>query len=394
MARLTRARTARTLLAALVTAGATLATTGGVAGATPILAGGSGPVHSNGVPTKFAPASTSWTSAENGWVYGETLSCPGGGCPTLLRTTDGGQTWQDMSAPDVPPSQFGGVSIRVTFGDDQMGVIDNAQRLYVTTDGAKHWTETPLPVSADSDPFITEVTATDDYIYVIARTGMYENAYMRLFYLPNGSTTWRSATGGKMAGSGGGDVAQVDGSVYAALTSPPSQPEYWVSDDGVSWRELNSPCDQGGDVRIRDAGDDGFSPWPAAHRMYALCSYNPRIGHLHKDLRVSVNDGPYQTVARGPELGYTNGFAAPTPGTAIITAVGGASIVYSTFDGGQTWQNTFWEAERNIGFTGLDFQDSTHGVMVWGGPDWGAAALYRTTDGGHTWTPIIGYNVP
>ncbi|MEV0725907.1 hypothetical protein AB0I37_24395 [Micromonospora purpureochromogenes] len=36
----------------------------------------------------------------------------------------------------------------------------------------------------------------------------------------------------------------------------------------------------------------------------------------------------------------------------------------------------------------LDFQDATHGVVVWGGPAWTGAAVYRTTDGGHTWSQL------
>nr|AMP55686.1 BNR/Asp-box repeat protein [uncultured bacterium] len=393
MARMTRANSARTLLAALVTAGATLAATGGVAGATPLIAGGSGPILSNGVPPKFAPASTSWTSVDDGWVYGETLYCPSGDCPTLLRTTDGGQTWRDMPAPDVPPSDFGGIEIRVTFANDRVGVIDNAANLFVTTDGAQHWTEAPLPITAGDDMFIEDVTATDDYIYAVARVGMYERAQMRIFYLPNGSTTWRSADGGKIRGAGGGDITQTDGRVYATLSSPPNQPEYFVSDDGVAWRELGSPCEQGADAQITPAPHSGFSNGPSQRRMLALCSYDPRVGSEFKNMRIGLGDGQFQTIASAPEHGYTTGFVAPAPDTMFITAVGGASIVYATFDGGQSWVATFWEATYQAGFIDLDFQDASHGVMVWGGPHKPGAALYRTTDGGHTWTPIIGYNV-
>src|SRR6185503_6336734 len=53
------------------------------------------------VPARFAPASTSFVSASLGWVLG-TVGCSSQPCTSILRTRDGGQSWQGVPAPRAP----------------------------------------------------------------------------------------------------------------------------------------------------------------------------------------------------------------------------------------------------------------------------------------------------
>src|SRR5439155_2196147 len=66
-----------------------------------------------------------------------------GSLGTVLRTTDGGRTWRNVSPPDVSTLQFRDIEafdastaviLSIGTGEDS--------RVYRTTDGGAHWTET------------------------------------------------------------------------------------------------------------------------------------------------------------------------------------------------------------------------------------------------------------
>ena len=91
-----------------------------------------------------------------------------------------------------------------------------------------------------------------------------------------------------------------------------------------------------------------------------------------------------------PSAGINQGFAAASPVSATVAAVGGGvGFLHSTFDGGRTWTTTEL-SERGFGLTDLDFPGDRTGVVVDGQPDAsGGSALYRTTDDGRSWRQVV-----
>jgi photosystem II stability/assembly factor-like uncharacterized protein len=110
------------------------------------------PAASAGTPgTQAGPAagfqllSMSFVSDQRGFALG-TTGCGRERCPALLGTTDGGQTWARLGAPDATaPGPDGRCSAQevpcvdqVRFATPLIGYAYDPS-LYVTTDGGRHW---------------------------------------------------------------------------------------------------------------------------------------------------------------------------------------------------------------------------------------------------------------
>ncbi|MFD9698600.1 hypothetical protein [Lentzea sp. NPDC059081] len=87
--------------------------------------------------TGVVPASTSWTSADRGWVLGLDTLCQIATCPQLVRTVDGGTTWARVRTPalTVPETD----RLRVVFASDAAGMVTDGGQLFVTSDGGTRW---------------------------------------------------------------------------------------------------------------------------------------------------------------------------------------------------------------------------------------------------------------
>ena len=110
------------------------------------------------VPHGFLVYSTSFVSPQVGWALGN-APCPkpDGYCATLLRTTNGGQSWRSVPVPTgITPVDDQGSSTSnscgdnggiagpcvdvVTFADDRIGYLSGFSSLFMTTDGGASWT--------------------------------------------------------------------------------------------------------------------------------------------------------------------------------------------------------------------------------------------------------------
>src|SRR5450759_5231023 len=57
-------------------------------------------VSPDAIPADFQPLSVTFVSADMGWVLGS-ASCGSNTCPVVVRTLDGGRTWQRSAATDT-----------------------------------------------------------------------------------------------------------------------------------------------------------------------------------------------------------------------------------------------------------------------------------------------------
>lgn len=324
------------------------------------------------VPPGFAPSSTSWTTDQRGWVLGF-APCPSGQCPALLHTRDGGAHWQPVGTPDVQPSPRN-FQVRVFFADDRVGLITDGERLYATHTGGTRWRQVDLP-GAGPSATIGALAANDQALYAI----VVNDASTRLYSSPPQVTRWRPVPGLTLPnpGGAGGDVVARGHSAYVVLDTTFVSDGYWVTRGGA-WQQAQPPCD------VDAVPELGLAP---DNTLRALCSYNPGMGLMFKDLMKLAPGGGFTFVSSAPVVGLTTAFSAASADTVAIGAVGeGAAFLHRGINGGTEWQTTL--VLNGVPISDLTFTDATHGFLMWGGLPWTGATVYRTSDAGATWTPV------
>ncbi|MER6590953.1 hypothetical protein ABT214_03630 [Micromonospora purpureochromogenes] len=332
-------------------------------------------VSTAGVPAGFAPTSTSWTSPADGWVLGF-APCRAGSCPTLVSTADGAQTWQQQPAPRVSstPDQT-----KIHFANKLDGWTTDGQVLMATHDGAGTWRRVRLSGAVGSVS-IAKLASTDRYAYAIVTHGIGSTRTTQLYSSPLGADNWQPVAGVAVPGSGGWDIATHGSAAYVALGVIHTSIRMWSAADGSAWTEVQPVCSAYDAVRLSSTEPDDVE---------GMCSFGPERGYMHKQLVESVGGAAPVVLGYAPTTGITTGFATTSAGSTVVAGVGaGASWLHASFDNGATWETPLAIPDVQLPMLDLDFQDATHGVVVWGGPAWSGAAVYRTTDGGHTWSQL------
>lgn len=332
-------------------------------------------IPTTAAPAGFAPTSTSWTSPTDGWVLGF-APCRAGSCPTLVSTSDGAQTWQQHSAPRVSstPDQT-----KIHFANKLDGWTTDGQALMATHDGAGTWRRVRLSGAAGSVG-IAKLASTDRYAYAIVTYGVGSTKTTQLYSSPLGEDNWQPVAGVAVPGSGGWDIATHGSAAYVALGVIHTSLRMWSAADGSAWTEVEPLCSVDDAVRLSSTKPDDVE---------GMCSFRPERGYMEKQLVESAGGAAPVVLGYAPTTGITTGFTTTSAGTAVVAGVGaGASWLHASFDNGATWETPLAIPDVQLPMLDLDFQDATHGVVVWGGPAWSGAAVYRTTDGGHTWSQL------
>jgi photosystem II stability/assembly factor-like uncharacterized protein len=117
--------------------------------------------------------------------------------------------------------------------------------------------------------------------------------------------------------------------------------------------------------------------------VWALC-----VTGLQSGLTRSTDGGAtFPPFSNSQGFVNTAGLAAVSATSAVVTALaGGGQAMYLTTDGGRSFQLTgpvLAPGGSGWGFVG--FTDATHGAAIAATTP---AVLYSTTDGGHTWNPV------
>lgn len=333
------------------------------------------------VPPGFQPASTSWTGPDTGYVLGYS-PCAKSWCPALLGTTDGGRHWRRLGAPPVPlPDNHNHVALRV-FGD-RIAYVSDGVHVRTSRDGGASWH--PVTLAGAREPYyLSKITETGGRVFAMLTTYGEGRGSTRLYSAAAGSPVLVPVPG--FAVTGGltyGDLA-VGGGLQVALGADYGTEKYWTSPDGVRFAPADPPCPAGEVASLAGVRD---------RQVVALCSSSPgspQPGSTERQLRHAPRlGGAFSGSDAVPFAGINQGFAAASPASATVAAVGGGvGFLHSTADGGRTW-TTLALTERGFALTDLDFPGSGTGYVVDGQPDaYGGSAVYRTTDGGSSWREL------
>lgn len=358
--------------------------------ATALIAGGTAPgaaaaTVENPSPRSqaFWPSSTSWTSPSNGWVLGWEPCDGDQRCAALQHTSDGGQSWHEREAPAIPhPSPGGRARLFVTsYEGHTVGAITDGSYLYTSFNDLTTWHRQPL---ARVSRF-GAVGATAHSLYVVVYAAGRSGTSMHLLRTPLAEPRWHKVPGVTVDSNGSSTLSTARRMVQVGSSTPYGTSHLWT--DAWRWTgalgkrmRIGSPCTRSRMVMSTDLTPDG--------RTYVLCSFNPGLGHMHKTIKVSPDGVHFALAGKAPDLGTTSDFAVADSSTIAIGAgVGGAGLVYMSFDGGATW-TTALATPGSPRVHDLDFQDPLHGTLVTGSAAAEDSAVFRTTDGGHTWTPL------
>lgn len=306
--------------------------------------------------TGVVPASTSWVSADRGWVLGVDTLCPTVKCTQLVRTLDGGASWTRVTTPplSIPEAD----RLRVLFANDAAGMVTDGEQLFVTSNGGNRWEGSGVKGTVGALGF-----DHSGFLAVI-----YDGTSSRLFHRELWFGSWQPVPGIEVKGQAFGEIA--DGQV--SLSRFGEENRYWTRSP-AGWMEEPPPCDIFSATQLGAVGTS----------RYALCSFDPGFGNMTKELRKSEG-GPFKTVSVPPREGITTGFAISSE-AALVAATGRDwSFVHRGL--GEKWETPLVLGGPPL--EDLAFSSARHATLVRGGPGQEFAEVYRTVDAGLTWKPV------
>jgi photosystem II stability/assembly factor-like uncharacterized protein len=269
-------------------------------------------------------------SAQVAWVSGE--------AGTILRTTDGGSTWTDVS-----PADAAGRALRDIEATDSMHAVALAigkgkhSRIYSTDDGGQTWDIAFMNHNTsaffDCMAFSTDGTglAMSDPV----------DGHFRLVRSTDDGHSWKLLVPQTMP-----KALKVEFGFAASGTCLISGPghQFWIasggthprvfhtSDAGENWTVARTPIRGGASAGIYSIAFDGSKTGVAVGGDYTL----PNDGK--KAAATSADGGKTWTLSSSPVSGYRSGVAYVPGVKHTVVAVGPNGSDVST-DGGDTWSS-------------------------------------------------------
>jgi photosystem II stability/assembly factor-like uncharacterized protein len=269
-------------------------------------------------------------SASTAWVSGYTATDG-----VVMRTTDGGATWQDVTPPDAAGLQFRDISAFDANDAVAMSIGDNPTdfRMYVTHDGGRSWAITFV----NSEP-----TAFYDCMSFFNRkdglavSDPPDGVHFRVIATDDGGMSWH-VTGLRMPAAPGafgfaasGECLTTDHGHRAWFGSGGSEASVFRSDDrGVTWTKTPTAMLAGPSAGINGIAFNGQERGIAVGGDFAAPTASP------DSFARSVDGGSTWSLVPGAPSEYRSGVSWVDGHTAIAVGLSGSDV---STDFGATWQ--------------------------------------------------------
>jgi photosystem II stability/assembly factor-like uncharacterized protein len=345
----------------------------------------------------FSATSVSFVDAAHGWALGdgECADAASRRCMAIARTSDGGQTWVAIPAPDGLTTDYrtcgnNGVVLQgpcvnnVRFVDALHGYVYSNRAMFMTADGGATWQQQPGVTATDG---AYAVVPTGSGVARLPELGDCDGACRSAVEVSSlGSSTWRDVTP-KAARDAqlrsmnlltSGHAVVLFG--YEATSGAPAL--FTSSDDGNSWTTRSSAltvCSADARLYISSIAPDGA--------IAGSCDSSAAGGAALFMIR-STDGGatftragllPTSTLSTSPSLVSANAstfFAEFTNGL--------QDVLHGSFDGGQSWQ-TIQELNAPGSAPALAGQPPSFTTVNVGFRLTDPTTLWTTADGGRTW---------
>ncbi len=313
----------------------------------------------------------------------------------ILRTTDGGATWLDVSPPAGGPPPAIPDSPAALFRDNRIVWVaypvapEQPPVVWRTADGGVTWQAAPLPATSEADFFSPSFFAADGengWLLVTVGAGM-QHAYSDLYATKDGGATWEKIADPFSPGASDLMLLPHTGIAFKGTTG-------WVTKD-------NGVMDGVALVTSTDGGATWLMPTPPNPAStsimcstYAPTLFAPDRGYYLTtcwDYQTDEQLAYFTAVADGqttytplPSVVDELIFFSPQQGLALGCRDWGAPDplqcdILSTRDNGQSWalvKTVNWDGQ-------FSFVDELHGWAVARNGE--EIALVYTQDGGQTW---------
>jgi photosystem II stability/assembly factor-like uncharacterized protein len=324
-----------------------------------------------------------------GWAFGEGLTCPASGL--IMKTTDGGETWQEYRPPC-------GMIRDAKFFSDSVGWLMDWEKILCTNDGGETW-RSYFPgdgaflysasfVSADTG-WVAHWSQDDNRTTMLQTVDGCENWTSQ----DMGAASWVNLKIHFLDSQHGWfGLMTVNG--YRAYTDC-----YQTSDGGSSWTPILSHYANGVmDIQFTDSANgwlgmsgevlhtvNGGLTWD--HHVNTILNGDALdvlnensvivVGEKGKMLRTTNAGATWQDLTRGPRCIFRS--AAFTSGNkGWVVSNDGPDLLYCTTDGGTNWTQRSPHLNRSC-YT-VAFADSNTGWIT--GYE---GEIAHTSDGGNSW---------
>ena len=285
------------------------------------------------------------------WVAGASTT---GGDAGVHRTTDGGDTWEDVSPPGGTGLNFRDVEARDARTATVLAIGEGeASRMYRTTDGGTTWTET----FRNSEPaaFYNCLDFYPDGRHGLAVSDPVDGRF-RIARTDDGGRSWSVLPADGMPDSTGEYNFSASGDCLVAAGR-----DAWFGSGGAASRVFHSS-----DLGLTWTATDSTIPAGEAAGVFGLAFRGPRHGvAVGGDFAAPADGADATATARDGDTWTGAGDLAHLGedvawhGRALVTvgesgAVGGSSVSY---DAGRTWEQ--------FSTTGFHTLDCTTGGACW-----------------------------
>jgi hypothetical protein len=180
------------------------------------------------------PTDINFIDANHGWIATGCISYCYESNPHIVRTTNGGSSWSDVSPPNMAGAiasasvwfQYGGV-VKVHFTTATRGWYLQAGELWSTNDGGTKWSLSQL------GGIVTAFASSGNRMWALVDScGPFPCASFHLYYRSTSDSSWRRSAMTMSSGSGSSSGSRlvaydhtaylsVPGHTYSAITSGP-----------------------------------------------------------------------------------------------------------------------------------------------------------------------------
>jgi photosystem II stability/assembly factor-like uncharacterized protein len=302
-------------------------------------------------------------SATTAWVSGYTDTDG-----VIMRTTDRGSTWQDVTPPDVAGLQFRDISAFSANDAVAMSIGNNPGdfRMYVTHDGGRTWAITF--VNSEPTAFYDCMSFFNRKVG-LAVSDPPDGVHFRVIKTTDGGMSWHvtgldmPAAPGAYGFAASGECLTTDHGHRAWFGSGGSEASIFRSDDrGVTWTKYSTPMLAGATAGINGIAFNGQNRGIAVGGDFFLPT-----GSSDSFAR-TFDGGSSWSLAPAAPTEYRSGVAWVDGHTAIAVGLSGSDV---STDFGASWQR-FDDGS-------LDTVDCARPTACWAsGADGRVAYLVRT----------------
>jgi photosystem II stability/assembly factor-like uncharacterized protein len=340
-----------------------------------------------GVPGNFKAQSMSWLTAKQAWVLGSG-KCSPKPCSDVVRTSDGGGTWNLVGSVPVPiqgprrERPVGVTEIRMSSAETGWAF---GPKLLSTDDGGVSWTDVPLPSHAQQ---VLSLGTTAAGAYLVTSPCLFGQGFcgkpLTAWFTSDSGGTY-SKVPVQLSEGVAANVATYGGTVYISegtLQSGGSEDAMYVSRNGNPFSSRPSPCDHAQDLELVQVVPT------SATQVNLLCVGDPGMSKAVKTVYRSSDTGRTVTYAGQAGLyGLQSQLAASASGNLAMSSVSDGSFIYVNNTGGTTWTMPVAIGDGGIGWNDIVYTTDKVAWVIYApaATFFPQGVLYVTRDAGATW---------